>query len=29
MGVGAVAGLALGTVASVVLVALEWWLEWQ
>ncbi len=29
MGVGAVAGSALGTVASVVLVASEQWLEWQ
>ncbi len=29
MGVGAVVGLALGTVAGVVLVALEWWLKWQ
>ncbi len=29
MGVGAVVGLALGTVAGIMLVALEQWLEWQ
>jgi hypothetical protein len=29
MGVDAVVGAALGTLAGIVLVASEWWLEWQ